>query len=342
MVEPCARGPRPYAATRRGRGAPLADTRLSATRSHSPRPEKRAHPFARGGTLGKARGLITRVIALAVLAAALVVGAAAGCGSSAEPSVQRDQLIVATTTSLNDSGLLEDAILPALKASQPELTVKVVAVGSGEAIAMGAKGEADVLLVHSPADEAQFMADGHGTLRLPFAYNHFVIVGPADDPAKVKQAKTAADAFASIASSSSAFVSRGDQSGTHKKELKIWDAAGVTPKGDWYLSTGQGMGETLRVASEKQGYTLTDVGTYLAQKASLDLVALTSESEDLKNVYDVIIVNQNEFPAVNAAAAEQLSALLVGAEGQKLIGDYGAKQYGQALFLPFASSLGSY
>ena len=282
-----------------------------------------------------------RVVALAVLVTALVIGAAA-CGSSAEPSVQRDQLIVATTTSLNDSGLLDDAILPALKESQPGLTVKVVAVGSGEAMAMGAKGEADVLLVHSPADEAQFMADGHGTLRLPFAHNHFLILGPAADPAKVKQAKTAADAFASIAESSNTFVSRGDESGTNKKELKIWDAAGITPEGDWYVSTGQGMGETLRIASEKQGYTLADVGTYLSQKDSLDLVALTSESEDLKNVYDVIIVNQNEFPAVNSAGAEQLASLLVGADGQKLIDDYGVTLYGQALFRPFAGSLSSY
>lgn len=279
--------------------------------------------------------------ALAVLAAALVVGAAA-CGSSEEPSVQRDQLIVATTTSLNDSGLLEDAILPAFKERQPELMVKVVAVGSGEAIAMGAKGEADVLLVHSPADEAQFMADGHGTLRLPFAYNFFVIVGPAGDPARVGQAKTAAAAFARIAESSATFASRGDESGTHKKELALWDAAGVTPGGDWYVSTGQGMGETLRVASEKQGYTLTDAGTYLSQKAALDLVALSAESDDLKNVYDVIIVNQNEFPAANTAAAEQLLSLLVGAEGQEMIGDYGARQYGDALFRPFAGSLGSY
>jgi len=324
-----------------GADPPLPETHASATRGHSRRTEKTAHPCAGGGTVGRRRRPSGRVVALAVLAAALVVGAAA-CGSSAEPSVQRDQLIVATTTSLNDSGLLEDAILPALKERQPGLTVKVVAVGSGEAIAMGAKGEADVLLVHSPADEAQFMADGHGTLRLPFACNHFIIVGPADDPAKVKQAKTAADAFASIAQRSSPFVSRGDESGTQKKEIKLWDAAGVTPEGDWYLSTGQGMGETLRVASEKQGYTLTDVGTYLSQRGSLDLVALTSGSEDLKNVYDVIIVNQNEFPAVNAAAAEQLSSLLVAEEGQKMIRDYGVKQYGQALFRPFASSLGSY
>ena len=320
---------------------PLAETHRSAIRSHSRRTEKRTHPFAQGGTMRKSRRLSMRVVAFAVLVAALVVGAAA-CGSNAEPSVKRDQLIVATTTSLSDSGLLEDAILPALKESQPGLTVKVVAVGSGEAMAMGAKGEADVLFVHSPADEAQFMADGHGTLRLPFAYNYFVIVGPVADPAKVKQAKTADDAFAMVAENAAVFVSRGDESGTNKKELKIWDAAGVAPQGDWYISTGQGMGDTLRIASEKQGYTLTDVGTFLSQKDSLDLVALSPESGDLKNVYDVITVNQNEFTAVNAAAAEQVAQLLVGAEGQALIEAYGAEQYGQPLFFPYASSLGSY
>jgi tungstate transport system substrate-binding protein len=282
------------------------------------------------------------IAALIVLAAAGALGAIA-CGSGEEePAVQRDQLIVATTTSLNDSGLLDDAILPAWEELHPDVTVKVVAVGSGEAMAMGSKGEADVLLVHSPADEAQFMADGHGTLRLPFAYNYFIIVGPADDPAGVKKAKTAADAFAAIAAAEATFASRGDESGTNKKELKLWDAAGVTPEGAWYISTGQGMGETLRIASEKQAYTLTDVGTFLSQKASLDLVALSPESEDLKNVYDVIIVNQNEFATVNAAAAEQMAQLLVSQAGQKLIEAYGVDAYGQALFSPYASSLGAY
>ena len=208
---------------------------------------------------------------------------------------------------------------------------------------MGAKGEADVLLVHSPDDEAQFMADGHGTLRLPFAYNHFVIVGPKNDPAKVAAlSSTAAAAFAAIAEAKQPFVSRGDESGTNKKELKLWDAAGVSPAGDWYLSTGQGMGETLRIASEKQGYTLTDLGTFLAQQDTLDLVALSAPSADLKNVYDVIIVNQNEFPAVNAAAAEQLAQLLVSAEGQRAIGEYGKVKYGKTLFQPYANSTGGY
>ena len=282
-----------------------------------------------------------RFVVFAGLVSALVFGVGA-CGSSEEPRVQRDQLVVATTTSLNDSGLLEDAILPAFAEAQPDLTVKVVAVGSGQAMAMGTRGEADVLLVHSPADEEQFMDDGHGTLRLPFAYNFFVIVGPASDPAQVRQADTAAAAFKRIAEDSATFISRGDESGTHMKELTLWNGAGGTPEGAWYVSTGQGMGETLRVAHEKAGYTLTDIGTFLSQRSSLDLVALSPKSDDLKNVYDVILVNQNEFPAVNTAAAEQFASVLVGADGQEMIDSYGVDQVGEALFHPFAGNLGDY
>jgi len=283
-----------------------------------------------------------------VAVATFLVLSVGACGSSSDgsaspqPQVQADQLIVATTTSLNDSGLLEDVILPAYKEMFPDVTVKVVAVGSGEAIAMGAKGEADVLMAHSPDDEAQFMADGNGTLRLPFAYNYFVIVGPKDDPAGVAAAKDATAAFTAIADSGSTFVSRGDESGTNKKELKIWTSEGVTPEGDWYISTGQGMGETLRIASEKQGYTLTDLGTFFSQQDTLDLVALSRETEDLKNIYDVIIVNQNKFPTVNAASSEQMAQLLVSKTGQAEIAKYGEAQYGQPLFYPFAGSLGEY
>jgi tungstate transport system substrate-binding protein len=283
-------------------------------------------------------------VGVAVMALLLGVGLlAAACGSD-EPgsAIHADRLLVATTTSLSDSGLLDDVVLPAYRQLHPGVTVKVVAVGSGEAIAMGARGDADALLVHSPDDEAQFMADGHGTLRLPFAYNYFVIAGPRDDPAGIAGAETAADAFAAISESRSTFVSRGDESGTNKKELKLWDAVGVTPEGDWYLSTGQGMGETLRIASEKQAYTLTDLGTLLAQSASLDLEPLFTGSGDLKNVYDVIIVNQNEFPMVNAAGAEDLAQLLVSAEGQKAIAAYGEEEFGEPLFQPFAGGLGSY
>lgn len=284
-----------------------------------------------------ARAWVSLVVLIA--AAALLLTA---CGSDEGAQVQRDQLIVATTTSLNDSGLLEDVVLPAFEAVAPDVTVKVVAVGSGEAIAMGARGEADVLLVHSPADEEQFMADGHGTLRLPFAYNYFVIVGPAGDPAGVAGAASAAEAFAAIAAAGADFVSRGDESGTNKKELKIWDEAGVVPEGDWYLITGQGMGESLRIAGEKQAYTLTDLGTFLSQKTSLDLEALFTQSDDLKNVYDVILVDQNEFATVNSAAAERFAQVLVSAAGQKSIATYGVDEYGEPLFKPYAESLGGY
>jgi len=285
------------------------------------------------------------VVAVVGLAAVFAVSALllAACGSDASGSAPHaDRLLVATTTSLNDSGLLDDVVLPAYARLYPGVTVKVVAVGSGEAMAMGAKGDADVLLVHSPDDEATFMADGHGTLRLPFAYNYFVIAGPKSDPAGVSRAETASEAFGAIARSKATFVSRGDESGTNKKELRLWEAAGVTPEGGWYLSTGQGMGETLRIASEKQAYTLTDLGTLLAQGDSLDLQPLFTGSGDLKNVYDVIIVNQNEFPMVNAVGAEDLAQLLVSAEGQKAIAAYGEKEYGEPLFQPFAGGLGAY
>jgi len=277
--------------------------------------------------------------AAALIGLVLLLPVLTGCGSS--DSVKRDELIVATTTSLKDSGLIDDVVLPLFAKTAPDVTVKVLAVGSGEAMSMGAAGEADVLFVHSPTDEAAFMAAGDGTLRLPVATNHFVIVGPGGDPAGVKRATSAAEAFAGIAASTATFVTRGDESGTNKKELKIWDSAGVQPSGAWYVSTGQGMGETLRIASEKQGYTLTDLATFLALKDTLELVPLFTGSPDLVNVYSVIIVNQDKFPTVNAAAAEQMAQVLVSPAGQKAIGAYGVDKYGKQLFAPYAGALGS-
>jgi len=295
------------------------------------------------------RLFVVTVLALIVLAAVPLL---AGCGSDSgegqpaeepqEQAVARDQLIVATTTSLNDSGLFEDVVLPAYAEIAPDVTVKVVAVGSGEAIAMAERGEADVLTVHSPAAEQEFMAAGYGTLRLQFAYNYFIVVGPESDPAGVAETTTAAEGFAAIAESGSVFVSRGDESGTHSKELAIWESAGIEPSGDWYLSTGQGMGETLRIASEKQGYTLTDTGTYLAQKDTLDLVPLSPESDDLQNTYSVILIDQNLHTAINAAAAERLAQYLVSKEGQDAIAAYGEQEFGEPLFRPYAQTLGSY
>jgi len=290
----------------------------------------------------RARGSASRLrFAFAVAAMAGLVALLpllAGCGSG--DAVKRDELIVATTTSLKDSGLIDDVVLPLFAETAPDVTVKVLAVGSGEAMAMGASGEADVLFVHSPADEAAFMAAGDGTLRLPVATNFFVIVGPSGDPASVERATSAAAAFAGIAKRTETFVTRGDESGTNKKELKLWAAATVQPAGDWYVSTGQGMGETLRIASEKQGYTLTDLATFLSLEDTLDLEPLFTGSEDLVNVYSVIIVNQNKFPTVNAAAAEQMAQVLVSRAGQKAIGVYGVDQYGKQLFRPFAGALG--
>lgn len=284
---------------------------------------------------------LAKLIALALLVLVALLALAA-CGSEEEAAVQRDQLIVATTTSLNDSGLFEDVVLPAYAEIAPEVTVKVVAVGSGEAIAMAERGEADVLTVHSPAAEAEFMAAGYGTLRLQFAFNFFTIVGPEGDPAGVAGTATAAEGLAAIAESGATFVSRGDESGTHSKELKLWEGAAIEPAGDWYLSTGQGMGDTLRIASEKQGYTLTDVGTYLSQQDTLDLVPLSAESDDLQNTYSVILIDQNQFTAINSAAAERFAQYLVSAEGQQAIATFGQETYGQALFKPYAETLGSY
>jgi tungstate transport system substrate-binding protein len=288
---------------------------------------------------GSAFRLRFAVAAAALIGLTVLLPVLAGCGSG--DAVKRDQLIVATTTSLKDSGLIDDVVLPLFAKTAPDVTVKVLAVGSGEAMAMGASGEADVLFVHSPTDEAAFMAAGNGTLRLPVATNHFVIVGPAGDPAGVKRATSAAEAFAAIAKRAATFVTRGDESGTNKKELKIWTAAGVQPAGAWYVKTGQGMGETLRIASEKQGYTLTDLATFLSLKDTLDLVPLFTGAKDLKNVYSVIIVNQDKFPTVNAAAAEQMAQVLVSPAGQEAIGAYGVDKYGKQLFTPFAGALGS-
>ena len=300
--------------------------------------------MGRGSRLGSTRWLI------ALLAMAPLVIAACGSGSSSDlssnsSSVNYKQLILATTTSVKDSGLLDSVVLPAFNELHSDITVKTVAVGSGDAIAMAQRGDADVLIVHSPSDESAFMAAGDGTLRIPFAYNYFTIVGPASDPAGVKGSATAAQAFKKIADRQVLFVSRGDASGTNKKELKIWNGAGVTsdpaqpPQGSWYITTGQGMGATLQVAAQKQGYTLTDLATYLSMKSTLQLVPLIKQSSDLKNQYDIVLLNQAKHNKVNSAAAEFLAAYLVSADGQAAIGAYGADKYGQALFFPDASTI---
>jgi tungstate transport system substrate-binding protein len=215
--------------------------------------------------------------------------------------------------------------------------VKTIAVGSGQAIAMGAKGEADVLLVHSPGDEKKFMDEGNGLRRQLIMHNDFIIIGPANDPAGIKAAQSAPEAFKKIADKKSLFMSRGDKSGTHSKEKKIWEAAAINPEGQsWYQQTGLGMGQTLGVAAEKKGYTLADRGTYLSLKKNLGLDVLCQGDKSLLNIYHVIEVSPQKWPKANAAGAKAFADFMVAADTQKLIGAFGVEKFGAPLFTPDA------
>jgi len=243
-------------------------------------------------------------------------------------------LILATTTSTQDSGLL-DELVPAFQEETGYL-IKTVAVGTGEALEMGKQGNADVLLVHAPASEKELMAEGSGAERLLVMHNDFIIVGSPDDPAGIKGSPTAVEAFQKIAEAQAPFISRGDDSGTHKMELAIWKKAGVTPEGDWYQESGQGMGATLKIASEKNAYTLTDRATYLANKDTLALDILVEGDKGLLNVYHVIVVNPDKHPKVNIEGARAFAAFLTSKAGQAMIGEFGKEKFGQPLFFPDA------
>ncbi len=273
-----------------------------------------------------------RAAASAVIAVSLL--ATAGCGSE-EPEGSdgaSGTMILATTTSTQDSGLL-DEILP-LFDKNSECVVKTVAVGSGQAIEMGVKGDADVLLVHSPEDEEEFMADRHGSSREAVMHNDFVVVGPPDDPAGVADAGDAAEALSRIADEKAPFASRGDDSGTHTKELSIWEKAGIEPKGSWYLETGQGMGETLTIADEKQAYTLSDRATFLATK-SLESDVAFEGSDDLRNNYHVIVVDHD---GTNTGCAEEFSSWILEKPVQDTNAEFGVEEHGEQLFQPDASN----
>ncbi len=268
----------------------------------------------------------------------LVLG---GCSAS-QTVTPAGTMLLATTTSTQDSGLL-DAILPVFEA-ETGITVEVVAVGTGQALALGESGDADVVLVHAPSKEIAFVEAGHGTQRYAVMYNDFIIVGPGADPAGAGAASSAADALKLIAASEAPFASRGDDSGTHTKELSLWDSAGVTPKGDWYSSLGQGMGETLNFANETIAYTLTDRGTFLALKENLPNLSIIFGGEkpsanpdaSLLNYYSVIPVNPETHPGVNNDFAMQFVEWLVSADTQKLIGEFGLDKFGIPLFFPNA------
>ncbi len=261
-----------------------------------------------------------------------------------EPAATAERLILATTTSTADSGLL-DFILPDFEAKY-NADVDVIAVGTGQALEIGTKGDADVLLVHSRKGEDQFVADGHAKERFDVMYNDYIIVGPTADPAGIKGMETGKEAFTAIAGSESLFVSRGDNSGTNTKELSIWASAGITPTAEmkWYNSIGQGMGDTLLFALEQQGYTLTDRGTYLSMVGKLPGQEVmvgggnVAENKDktLLNPYGVLAVNPEKHPNVKADLAGKFVEWLLSPETQAMIGGYGVDKFGQPLFYPNA------
>ncbi|MHB8156033.1 MAG: ABC transporter substrate-binding protein [Desulfocucumaceae bacterium] len=275
-------------------------------------------------------------VALVVLAMALT-----GCAKTekapqeaAKAPASKD-IILATTTSTQDSGLLDVVILDFEK--KTGYKVKPIAVGTGQALEYGNKGEADVLLTHAMSSEKPLVDSGVAVNYQLVMHNDFILIGPEKDPAGVKTAKNSAEAFKKIAEKGSLFISRGDDSGTHKKELGIWQTAGVTPKGQkWYQETGSGMGQTLSVANDKQGYILTDRATYLAQQKNLKLAILAQGDKGLLNIYHVMQVSPDKFPKVNGAGGKAFVDYMVSPDTQKLIGNFGKDKFGQSLFYPDA------
>lgn len=251
---------------------------------------------------------------------------------------QNKILRMATTTSTENSGLLE-AILPAFEHSTG-YEVHVIAVGTGKALRMGRDGDVDVVLVHAPPAEKKFVNSGYGVNRRQVMYNDFVIVGPQNDPAKINGMKDPAKALTKIANSKSVFVSRGDDSGTNKKELHLWDAAGIKPEGEWYRQAGQGMGKVLSMTGELQAYTLTDRGTWLSMRNKLPLKIVVQGDPRLYNPYGVIAVNPKRYPDTNYKGAMAMITWLTDRDGQKLIADYRAN--GEQLFTPMAVKMASH
>ena len=277
--------------------------------------------------------LISRGSLSARLLAILIGFSVAGIAIGSEPGSDRDMTIrLATTTSTENSGLLRD-LLPRFKEASG-YTVHVIAVGTGKALRIGRDGDVDVVLVHAPAAEKEFVEDGFGQQRLPVMYNDFVIVGPDADPAGIADAASAGGALARIARSSSLFVSRGDDSGTHIKERGLWRSAELEPEGSWYREAGQGMGKVLQMADELNAYTLTDRGTWLAYRDKSRLQVVFEGHEALYNPYAIIAINAQRYPDLNHAGARALIEWLRGDEGQRAIAAY--RRSGEQLFEPSA------
>jgi tungstate transport system substrate-binding protein len=279
---------------------------------------------------------------LPVVTMMIAAAFAAGCASPAAttttttpPKPANPDMILATTTSTQDSGLL-DALIPAFE-KKTGYKVKTVAVGSGAAMTMGERGEADVLLVHAPDSEVKFMDAAHGVSRKLVMHNDFIIVGPASDPSGIKGMTSALDAMKKIAEGKGVFISRGDNSGTNQLELKLWKAVSINATGQkWYQSTGQGMGATLTIASEKGSYTITDRATYLATKQNLSLEIVVEKDPALLNIYHVIQVNPQKSNKINADGAKAFSDFMVSPDTQNIIKSFGVDKYGQPLFFPDA------
>jgi tungstate transport system substrate-binding protein len=243
-------------------------------------------------------------------------------------------VILSTTTSTQDSGLLE--VLVPLFEKKTGYSVKTISVGTGQALALAAKGEADVALVHAPSLEKRYVADGKLLNRRLVMYNDFIILGPANDPAKIKSIKSSVDALTSIAASQAKFVSRGDNSGTHNLEQSLWKSAAIQPKGDWYIESGQGMGATLGIANDRNAYTISDRATYLAFRKRVTLGVLLEGDRPLLNIYSVMEVNPANGPRINASGGKAFADFMVSPDAQSAIKNFGLEKFGQALFIPVA------
>ncbi len=258
---------------------------------------------------------------------------------------QKQTLKIATTTSLEDTGLLP-VLEAAFEKQNPNIDVQFIAAGTGQALEYGKKGDVDLVMVHSKTQEQQFIDQGYGTQRYVFAYNYFYIVGPASDPAQIN-GTNATEAFSKISTAGAAnpdqvkFVSRGDNSGTNTREIQLWNKSGAnyntTVKGQsWYIESGKGMGDTLNIANEKSAYTLSDSGTYLAYKGNITLVPYVTQGKDLLNIYSMIPVNPAKFSNVNYNTSMKWVDFVLSTEGQTIVGNYGKEKYGQQLFIPLA------
>lgn len=271
---------------------------------------------------------MTRRKLILILMSMLMLVQLTACATSNQ---QENKLVrLSTTTSVQDSGLLPE--LEKLFESKSGYSLDIVANGTGAAIKLGETGDADVILVHAKAAEEEFIEAGFGVERLPFMHNYFIIAGDEADPASIAGSSSAAEAFASIMEAEADFVSRGDDSGTHKAELKIWQQAGLEPSGDWYISAGKGMGPCLTMAGEMQAYIMTDKATWLATRDQHGLAMLVDESDDLKNTYSVIAVSSKKHPDINEKGAKAWIDFLASDEAADIIREYGVSQYGEGLF----------